>query len=317
MSFNIIDDVVVIYDDKAQRDLIKPDEWNANFKAVEDTVNANTAKTNANFDILVSTEGAVNVGAVAVKEGGSETVQGVLGELQTDKVSLAGDETVAGVKTFSSSPIIPTPTTDYQAATKKYIDLVAASLTLGGVSDSSITNNKLGNDVKVGSLAGLSTTQKSSVVAALNELHAAIGDLVVPVLPTIVNDLTAIVTGSVLDATQGKVLKDMVGVKADKATNTILRTDSFTLSASDEAKLQKCFSAAQIDVTIPSDGTAIIALETEIPFVRYGAGAVVFVKDTGVTVRSVDGKLTIDKQYQTVHLKKIASNEWLLFGALA
>ncbi len=33
-----------------------------------------------------------------------------------------GDETVAGVKTFSSSPIVPTPTTDYQSATKKYVD---------------------------------------------------------------------------------------------------------------------------------------------------------------------------------------------------
>ena len=38
------------------------------------------------------------------------------------KVSKTGDETVAGIKTFSSSPIVPTPTTDYQAATKKYAD---------------------------------------------------------------------------------------------------------------------------------------------------------------------------------------------------
>lgn len=33
-----------------------------------------------------------------------------------------GAETYYGVKTFDSSPIIPTPTTDYQAATKKYVD---------------------------------------------------------------------------------------------------------------------------------------------------------------------------------------------------
>jgi hypothetical protein len=38
------------------------------------------------------------------------------------KVATTGDETVAGVKTFSSSPIVPTPTTDFQAATKKYVD---------------------------------------------------------------------------------------------------------------------------------------------------------------------------------------------------
>jgi hypothetical protein len=40
----------------------------------------------------------------------------------TNGVYVAGDQTVAGVKTFSSSPIVPTPTTDYQAATKKYVD---------------------------------------------------------------------------------------------------------------------------------------------------------------------------------------------------
>lgn len=46
-------------------------------------------------------------------------------DLQTaldGKVGDTGNETVAGVKTFSSSPIVPTPTTDFQAATKKYVD---------------------------------------------------------------------------------------------------------------------------------------------------------------------------------------------------
>lgn len=39
-----------------------------------------------------------------------------------DVVHDTGNETVAGIKTFSSSPIVPTPTTDFQAATKKYVD---------------------------------------------------------------------------------------------------------------------------------------------------------------------------------------------------
>lgn len=33
-----------------------------------------------------------------------------------------GTDTIYGVKTFNSSPIVPTPTTDMQAATKKYVD---------------------------------------------------------------------------------------------------------------------------------------------------------------------------------------------------
>jgi len=37
-------------------------------------------------------------------------------------VKLTGNQTVAGIKTFSSSPVVPAPTTDLQAATKKYVD---------------------------------------------------------------------------------------------------------------------------------------------------------------------------------------------------
>jgi len=40
----------------------------------------------------------------------------------TDFVDLTTAQTVAGVKTFSSSPVVPAPTTDLQAATKKYVD---------------------------------------------------------------------------------------------------------------------------------------------------------------------------------------------------
>jgi phage-related tail fiber protein len=37
-------------------------------------------------------------------------------------VKLTGNQTIAGVKTFTSSPIVPTPTADFQVANKKYID---------------------------------------------------------------------------------------------------------------------------------------------------------------------------------------------------
>lgn len=38
------------------------------------------------------------------------------------KVTKTGNESIAGIKTFSSSPIVPAPTTDLQAATKRYVD---------------------------------------------------------------------------------------------------------------------------------------------------------------------------------------------------
>lgn len=45
----------------------------------------------------------------------------------SDFVSTEGSQIVAGVKTFTSSPIVPTPTTDNQAATKQYVDDTAIS----------------------------------------------------------------------------------------------------------------------------------------------------------------------------------------------
>ena len=56
-----------------------------------------------------------NVALTLPKEGGMLTVD-------AEVVHKTGDETIAGVKTFSSSPIVPTPTTDMQVATKLYVD---------------------------------------------------------------------------------------------------------------------------------------------------------------------------------------------------
>jgi mRNA-degrading endonuclease HigB of HigAB toxin-antitoxin module len=73
--------------------------------------------------------GADNIGATAVGDGTATTVQGILEEIDADVTALdgavvhkTGNETIAGVKTFSDSPIVPTPTTDTQASTKKYVD---------------------------------------------------------------------------------------------------------------------------------------------------------------------------------------------------
>lgn len=56
-------------------------------------------------------------------------------QLLAQLVEEAGDETIAGVKTFSSSPIAPTPTTATQVAIKSYVDGVA----IAGVADSDDT----------------------------------------------------------------------------------------------------------------------------------------------------------------------------------
>jgi hypothetical protein len=53
----------------------------------------------------------------------------VLASTVADYVALIGDETIAGVKTFSSFPVTPSssPTTDYQVANKSYVDSAVAA----------------------------------------------------------------------------------------------------------------------------------------------------------------------------------------------
>lgn len=82
-------------------------------------------------DLLAITDGASGadqIGATPITGGTAAKIQGILEELNTLKaadsavVHKTGTETVEGVKTFSSSPIVPAPTTDLQAVTKKYVD---------------------------------------------------------------------------------------------------------------------------------------------------------------------------------------------------
>ena len=47
--------------------------------------------------------------------------------LDSATVKLLGDQTIAGIKTFSSSPIVPTPTAVNQAVNKQYVDNMVIS----------------------------------------------------------------------------------------------------------------------------------------------------------------------------------------------
>lgn len=72
-------------------------------------------------------------GRLTVSEGDIATLEAADGQ----NVKITGNQTIAGVKTFSSSPVVPAPTADLQAATKKYTDdhaaVVAAAATSGHV----------------------------------------------------------------------------------------------------------------------------------------------------------------------------------------
>jgi len=79
--------------------------------------------------------------------------------VDTAVVHNTGAETVAGTKTFSASPVVPTPTLGSQAANKTYVDSVVGA----GAPDAS-TSNK-GIVQLAGDLGGTGTTATAPVIS--------------------------------------------------------------------------------------------------------------------------------------------------------
>lgn len=80
-------------------------------------------------DATTSSKGIVQLAGDLGGTAASPTVPGLSAKANDSAVvHLAGAETVAGVKTFSSSPVVPTPTTSSQATTKGYVDGLFAAV---------------------------------------------------------------------------------------------------------------------------------------------------------------------------------------------
>lgn len=152
-----------------------------------------------------------------------------------------GNETIGGVKTFSSFPVTPStaPTTNYQAANKKYIDdKVKTDVPVDAKFTDTVTtiNGKTGaiakEDITALGIPAQDTVYTHPSTAgnkhiptggATNQIlkysasgTAVWGDPVAGV--TIVNGLTETVAGKALDAVQGKALNELVSTKSGKST---------------------------------------------------------------------------------------------------
>jgi hypothetical protein len=95
---------------------------------------------------------------------GTLKADGTLADKADDSevVKLSGNQTIGGTKTFSSSPVVPDPTTDGQAATKLYVDNVASS----GAPDASTTTK--GIVQLAGDLSGTATSPQIAAGVIVN-----------------------------------------------------------------------------------------------------------------------------------------------------
>ena len=92
---------------------------------------------------------------------------------------------------------------------------------------------------------------------------------------------------------------------------------STTLGLQHADRFIRCTSNSATTITVPAQTTVVWPNDIQLEGVQWGTGLVSFVGAAGVNVRR-SSKLaaTTDGQYATWGLKRIAANEWLLFGQM-
>lgn len=91
---------------------------------------------------------------------------------------------------------------------------------------------------------------------------------------------------------------------------------STTLALSNAGRLILMDGADAQTVTIPTNAAVEFPIGTEIEVVWWGTGSVTFAPAEGVTIRSLDNKLSIAGQFGAAALKKLDIDIWLIAGAL-
>jgi hypothetical protein len=182
-----------------------------------------------------------------------------------------GNETIAGVKTFSSSPIVPAPTTNLQAATKKYVDDNSGGAPEGTavLSTGEVGGNKflredgdntsswqLTGDALVANPLSQFAATTSAQLAGVISNETGSGSLVFGTSPTLVTPLLGTPTSGVLTNCTGTAS----GLTSGNVTTNANLTGHVT-SVGNAAVLGS-FTKAQLNTAV-SDATMLTTTGTE------------------------------------------------------
>ena len=163
--------------------------------------------------------------------------------------------------------------------------------------------------------------------ASTGDLSITAGTLVADLEGDVTGDVTgnasgtaATVTGAAQSAiTSVGTLTSLTvsgGLVAPLAINAQTGT-TYTFVLADAGKMVTSSNGSTQTLTVPPNSSVAYATGTQIIVAALGAGAVTVAAGAGVTLRSKDDALEIGGQYAAASCVKVATDEWLVFGALA
>lgn len=96
------------------------------------------------------------------------------------------------------------------------------------------------------------------------------------------------------------------------------KTANYSLVVADAGLVIEMNMAGANTLTIPTNAAQAIPVNTEIHGTQYGAGQTTIAPQDGtVTLRASGGKLKATAQYAAWTMKKVATNEWYVWGDLS
>lgn len=235
--------------------------------------------------------------------------------LDSDVVHKTGDETVAGVKTFSSSPIVPTPSNGTDAANKDYVDAQASG---GGYSDEQAQD-------AVGTILADSSTIDFTYTDATPEITAAVKSNSISDTHIAAGvDAAKIADGSVSNTEFQRLngvtsdIQTQLDAKAVKEIGQNSQSAAYTTVLSDSGKhiLHPSSDANARTFTIDSNANVAYPIGTAISFINE-TSQVVTIAITSDTLTLAGTTTTGSRslaQNGVATAIKITSTKWIISG---